>query len=88
MEGFDQGYDTARFESFFAEDYQCPICSNVLKDPAQCQRNEHYFCIPCIKTHLQQNSDMSFVSKGANIRNTEKMSKNRDEAFTCPHDSL
>ena len=56
MEGFDQGYDNARFEISVDENYHCPICMNVLKDPVQCRRNEHYFCTSCIKKHLQQNS--------------------------------
>ena len=29
---------------------------NVLKEPVQCRNNEHYFCSPCIRRHLEQNS--------------------------------
>ena len=32
----------------------CAICLNVLKQPMQCTRNEHFFCQPCITRHLAQ----------------------------------
>ena len=32
----------------------CPMCLNVVKDPVQCRGNQHLFCSPCIKRHLEQ----------------------------------
>ena len=46
-------YEDARFENVVDEDYHCPICMNVLKEPVMCQRNEHYFCNQCITKHLE-----------------------------------
>ena len=48
------GYDDERFESPVAENLHCAICLNVLKQPMQCTRNEHFFCQPCITRHLAQ----------------------------------
>ena len=50
------GYEEERFEHEVDSKLLCPICSNVLKDPVQCQ-NEHYFCRSCIKKHLHENSE-------------------------------
>ena len=50
------GYEEERFEHEVDSKLLCPICSNVLKDPVQCQ-NEHYFCRFCIKKHLHENSE-------------------------------
>ena len=46
-------YEDARFENVVDENYHCPICMNVLKEPVMCQRNEHYFCNECITKHLE-----------------------------------
>ncbi|XP_028413343.1 kelch-like protein 34 [Dendronephthya gigantea] len=50
------GYDTARLKSVFDEGFVCAICLGVLKDPMQCESNEHYFCSGCIKEHLEKTS--------------------------------
>ena len=50
------GYEEERFEHEVDSKLLCPICSNVLKDPVQCQ-NEHYFYRSCIKKHLHENSE-------------------------------
>ena len=50
------GYEEERFKHEVDSKLLCPICSNVLKDPVQCQ-NEHYFCRSCIKKHLHENSE-------------------------------
>ena len=34
----------------------CPMCLNVTNDPVQCRGNQHLFCSPCIKRHLEQHS--------------------------------
>ena len=52
----DQGYEDNRFENAVDKNFHCPICMNVLKEPVQCRNNEHYFCSPCIRRHLEQNS--------------------------------
>ena len=50
------GFDTNRFHSAIDEGLTCPICFGVLKDPMQCENNEHYFCSGCIKKHLEKTS--------------------------------
>ena len=52
----EQGYEDTRFENTVDRHFHCPICLNVLRDPVQCRRNQHYFCTPCITKHLQENS--------------------------------
>ena len=51
-----EGYDTARFQSTIDDGFICSICLCVLKDPMQCENNEHYFCSGCIKQHLEKTS--------------------------------
>ena len=51
-----EGFDTNRFHSTIHEGFTCPICLGVLKDPMQCENNEHYFCSGCIKKHLEKTS--------------------------------
>ena len=51
-----EGYDTTRFRSTIDEGFICCICLGVLKDPMQCESNEHYFCSFCIKKHLEKTS--------------------------------
>ena len=52
----EEGYEDHRFEKEVDVNLHCPICSNVLKNPVQCLRNQHLFCSPCIIRHLEQNS--------------------------------
>ena len=51
-----EGYDTSRFQSAIDDGFICCICLCVLKDPMQCENNEHYFCSRCIKEHLKKTS--------------------------------
>ena len=51
-----EGYDTNRFRSAIDDGFICCICLCVLKDPMQCENNEHYFCSGCIKEHLEKTS--------------------------------
>ena len=51
-----EGYDTSRFRSAIDDSFICCICLCVLKDPMQCEYNEHYFCSGCIREHLQKTS--------------------------------
>ena len=39
--------------SSFIDSLSCKICLEILHDPVQCQRNEHYFCRKCITKHLE-----------------------------------
>ncbi|CAB4019815.1 RING finger 151-like [Paramuricea clavata] len=47
------GYEDSRFETQVDESLHCVICTEVLKDPVQCRRNEHHFCRNCITEHLR-----------------------------------
>ena len=49
------GYAADRFKVSVDNNFLCPICSDILKDPVQCQ-NQHYFCKVCIKKHLETNA--------------------------------
>ena len=49
----EQGYEDNRFETKVDENLHCVICTNVLKDPVQCRRNEHHFCRTCITENLK-----------------------------------
>ena len=53
---YDTGYDDERFEQIVSETLHCIICTNVIKDPVMCQRNEHLFCRACITIHLMYSS--------------------------------
>ena len=48
----ETGYEDERFEQIVSETLHCIICTNVIKDPVMCQRNEHLFCRACITIHL------------------------------------
>ena len=52
MNSREQGYEDERFENVVSQNFHCPICLNVFKDPMMCQRNQHNFC-PCITRHLE-----------------------------------
>ena len=49
---YDTGYEDERFEHVVSQTLHCIICTNVIKDPVMCQRNEHLFCRACITVHL------------------------------------
>ena len=49
---YDTGYEDERFEQIVSQTLHCIICTNVIKDPVMCQRNEHLFCRACITIHL------------------------------------
>ncbi|XP_028403186.1 uncharacterized protein LOC114525926 isoform X2 [Dendronephthya gigantea] len=51
-----EGFDTNRFQLTVDQSFICSICLGVLKDPMQCENNEHYFCSCCIKKHLEKTS--------------------------------
>ena len=49
---YETGYEDERFERIVSDTLHCIICTNVIKDPVMCQRNEHIFCRACITRHL------------------------------------
>ena len=49
---YDTGYEDERLEHVVSQTLHCIICTNVIKDPVMCQRNEHLFCRACITVHL------------------------------------
>ena len=53
---YETGYDDERFEQTVSQTLHCIICTNVIKDPVMCQRNEHLFCRACITIHLMYSS--------------------------------
>ena len=53
MNSREQGYEDDRFENVVSQNFHCPICLNVFKDPVMCQRNQHNFCRLCITRHLE-----------------------------------
>ena len=56
LNGNQQGYEDNRFENAVSQNFHCPICLNVLKEPVMCRGNQHYFCTSCITRHLGNSS--------------------------------
>lgn len=56
MNSLEQGYDHKRFQNVVDASFDCRLCGNVLKYPVQCRKNEDYYCTPCIRRHLEENS--------------------------------
>ena len=54
MAAYEEGYDDERFATPVPENLHCGICLNVLRNPMQCVRNEHFFCNQCITRFLRQ----------------------------------
>ncbi len=38
----------------YLDNFKCNICLEVLQEPVQCVKNEHYFCKKCISKHLKR----------------------------------
>ena len=51
------GYEDERFKTNVDDNLHCVICTEVLKDPVQCRRNEHHFCRNCIIEHLKHSQN-------------------------------
>ena len=49
------GYEENRFEIVVSQNFHCPICFLVLRDPVMCQ-NQHVFCNSCINKHLENSA--------------------------------
>ena len=52
LAAYETGYEDERFEQIVSQTLHCIICTNVIKDPVMCERNEHLFCKACITRHL------------------------------------
>lgn len=44
----DFGYDKSRFVNLTTDNFDCPICSEVAKNPKDCSNCGALFCGPCI----------------------------------------
>ena len=53
MASYIQGYDEERFVTKINRNFICQMCSNVVRDPVLCPRNQHCFCRSCITKHLE-----------------------------------
>ena len=53
MASYIEGYDEKRFVSKFNRNFICQMCSNVVREPVLCPRNQHCFCRSCITKHLE-----------------------------------
>ena len=49
---YQHGFEEERFEQTVSQNFQCIICTNVLRDPVMCRGNQHLFCRACITRHL------------------------------------
>lgn len=70
-----EGYVDERFKSNVPEDLHCPICRNVLKNPKQCNQNEHHFCNQCILRHLQGSFTCPMCQEYLSSKNLKKPSR-------------
>ena len=50
---FAMAENNNELSSSFMDSFCCKICFEVLDDPVQCEKNEHYFCRKCITKHLK-----------------------------------
>ena len=51
------GHEDRRFQTLVDDSLYCVICTEVLRNPVQCQRNEHHFCRNCIIEHLKHSQN-------------------------------
>ncbi len=49
---YQYGFEEDRFEQAVSQNFQCIICTNVLRDPVMCRENQHLYCRACITRHL------------------------------------
>ena len=69
------GYDDKRFPNSVKQDIHCIICLGVLKEPKQCERNEHHFCNSCITCHLEMSSKCPTCQDNLTIETLKKASR-------------
>ena len=71
----ETGYDDERFEQIVSETLHCIICTNVIKDPVMCQRNEHLFCRACITIHLMYSNTCPTCMEPLTVETLRKPSR-------------
>ena len=69
------GYLDKRFPVVVNANFHCPICFNVLRDPVQCRRNEHYFCLCCITKHLEISQTCPVCQEGLTPKTLKEPSR-------------
>lgn len=51
------GYDPSRFDSPMLEQFICPICTQVAKNPKECKVCGSLFCLVCVTSWLKKKSE-------------------------------
>ena len=59
----------------FSDIFTCVICLEVLREPVQCVRNEHYFCNKCITEHLTQSKTCPVCRDGLTCETLRPISR-------------
>lgn len=71
----DAGYDETRFLTCVEEDLHCGICTDILREPKQCQRNEHHFCTSCINRHLETSKKCPLCLEELSVHTAKRPSR-------------
>ena len=71
----DAGYDETRFITCVEEDLHCGICTDILREPKQCQRNEHHFCTSCINRHLETSKKCPLCLEELSVHTAKRPSR-------------
>lgn len=50
----EYGYDKDRFINYHSDNFDCPICSGVAKNPKDCNQCGAVFCSSCIDQWLKK----------------------------------
>ena len=77
------GYDDGRFETKVDENLHCVICTEVLKDPVQCRRNEHHFCRNCITKHLKHSPNCPICQDPLTVETLAKPQRFLANTLAC-----
>ena len=77
------GYDDGRFETKVDENLHCVICTEVLKDPVQCRRNEHHFCRNCIIEHLKHSPNCPICQDPLTVETLAKPQRFLANTLAC-----
>ena len=77
------GYDDGRFETKVDENLHCVICTEVLKDPVQCRRNEHHFCRNCITEHLKHSPNCPICQDPLTVETLAKPQRFLANTLAC-----
>ena len=77
------GYEDGRFETKVDENLHCVICTEVLKDPVQCRRNEHHFCRNCITKHLKHSPNCPICQDPLTVETLAKPQRFLANTLAC-----